>query len=187
MFLPSSLPIIALSSPRLRKSPYSLSGVLVTVNGCGPALKSIMPEPPLVRSPSFALMFLFSTVLVSVLALNHFTLSIDWLLLSVVKNQPRQNQSKSTADASSNVLNKSPGLGCLKAQRSQYSLKALSKSSGPITVSRRMFNAVAHFAYCSLPKFERTTLSELTINGRCKFGSLFMYGTIIDAGPLLAG
>ena len=43
------------------------------------------------------------------------------------------------------VRKKSAGIGRLNFQRRAYSLKAKSKSSRPITVSRRMFSAVAGF------------------------------------------
>ncbi|MNL69482.1 hypothetical protein D3C87_1943510 [compost metagenome] len=49
------------------------------------------------------------------------------------------------------VRKKSAGVGLLKRQRVAYSLNAWSNSSRPITVSRRMFNAVAGLPYALGP------------------------------------
>ena len=57
--------------------------------------------------------------LIPLLIINAFTVSIETSTGSMSKNHPLQNQSKSTALASSMLLKKSAGSGCLKAHRVQ--------------------------------------------------------------------
>src|SRR5210317_2124941 len=104
----------------------------------GPLLKSVLSVLDDDKSPEITCLPLFSIETSSIFTRYHFTLASSTSTLSVVKNHPRQNQSRSTAVAFSSVLNKSPGLGCLYFQRLAYSLKAASNRSRPITVSLRI-------------------------------------------------
>src|SRR5690606_23898511 len=140
-FLSRSLLRTSASSIRLLNSPYPWGPVLSNLNGCGPSSNppccSALPNDDAVLGVRDSRSCLPSSTL------YHFTSATSTSTWSVPKNHPLQNQSRSIPDTSSMVRKKSAGLGCLKAQRFAYSLNALSNSSSPSTVSRRIVSAAA--------------------------------------------